>query len=189
MCRIAATPNDLSVAGVAEDWTRDLSNGYSGFVTIVSAIDKLTPREREILLLVAERLGDKEIAQQLNLSPRTVQNHLHRAYEKLGVSDRQQAARLLSNSYSRQSPPLSSEPFLGSEHGVLAGSERVEDGKTPWPVPFYGSYVGLGRWRRPRTVGGSVLLLILGGALAWILLAAAAISLIPPVLEMIHSLR
>lgn len=43
-------------------------------------IDKLTPREREILLLVSHRLGDKEIAQQLGLSPRTVQNHLHRAY-------------------------------------------------------------------------------------------------------------
>jgi len=158
-------------------------------VTIVSAIDKLTPREREILLLVAERLGDKEIAQQLNLSPRTVQNHLHRAYEKLGVSDRQQAARLLSNSYSGQSSPLSLAPLLPSEQGVLAGSDRVEDGKTPWPVPFYGGYLRMGRWRRPRRIGGSVLLLILGGALAWILLAAAAVSLIPPVLEMIQGLR
>ena len=149
----------------------------------------MTPREREILLLVAERLGDKEIAQQLNLSPRTVQNHLHRAYDKLGVSDRQQAARLLSNSYLGQSSPLLSAPFLPSEQGVLAGSGHVEDGKTPWPVPFYGTYLRLGRWRRPRRLGGSVLLLILGGALAWILLAAAAISLIPPVLEMIQGLR
>jgi len=158
-------------------------------VTIVSAIDKLTPREREILLLVAERLGDKEIAQQLNLSPRTVQNHLHRAYEKLGVSDRQQAARLLSNSYSGQSSPLSSAPLPPLQQGVLAGSDRVGDGKTPWPVPFYGSYLRLGRWRRPRGIGGSILLLILGGALAWILLAAVAVSLIPPVLEMIQGLR
>ncbi len=65
-----------------------------------SPIDSLTPRELEILRLAAGRLGDKEIAQQLNLSPRTVQNHLHRAYEKLGVSNRIQAARLLSDHYS-----------------------------------------------------------------------------------------
>lgn len=154
-----------------------------------SKVDRLTPREREILALVSQRLGDKEIAQKLGLSPRTVQNHLHRAYEKLGVSDRIQAARLLSNSYSEELFPLSPASFLPSDQGVLAGSERVEDGKTPWPVPFYGSYLRLGRWRHPRRIGGSILLLILGGALAWILLAAAAVSLIPPVLEMIQRLR
>ena len=154
-----------------------------------SKVDRLTPREREILALVSQRLGDKEIAQKLGLSPRTVQNHLHRAYEKLGVSDRIQAARLLSNSYSEELFPLSPASFLPSDQGVLAGSERVEDGKTPWPVPFYGGYLRLGRWRHPRRIGGSILLLILGGALAWILLAAAAVSLIPPVLEMIQGLR
>ncbi|HCW49888.1 helix-turn-helix domain-containing protein [Brevundimonas naejangsanensis] len=154
-----------------------------------SKVDRLTPREREILALVSQRLGDKEIAQKLGLSPRTVQNHLHRAYEKLGVSDRIQAARLLSNSYSEELFPLSPASFLPSDQGVLAGSERVEDGKTPWPVPFYGGYLRLGRWRHPRRIGGSILLLILGGALAWILLAAAAVSLIPPVLEMIQRLR
>lgn len=157
---------------------------------MVSSIDKLTPREREILVLVAQRLGDKEIAQQLNLSPRTVQNHLHRAYEKLGVSDRQQAARLLSNSYSGQSPPLSPPSIVRSEGGVPAGSsERVGGRKSSWPIPLYGIYARLGRWRRPRKVGGSMLLLILGWAFVWVLLAVVAVGLIPPVLEMIQSLR
>lgn len=152
-------------------------------------IDSLTPRELEILRLAAGRLGDKEIAQQLNLSPRTVQNHLHRAYDKLGVSNRAQAARLLSNSYSGESAPLSPPPIKPSEERVLAGHGHVEGGKVPWRVPFYRSYAGLGRWRRPRRFGGSVLLLILGTAAAWVVLAVAAVSLIPPALEMIHGLR
>ncbi|MDA1322680.1 MAG: helix-turn-helix transcriptional regulator [Proteobacteria bacterium] len=153
-------------------------------------IDKLRPREREILLLVSHRLGDKEIAQQLGLSPRTVQNHLHRAYEKLGVSDRLQAARVLSNSYSGGSFPLSPSPVVSAEGGVLAGSsEDVEGGRTPWPTPFYRSYASLRTWRRPRKIGGSVLWLIVGWAFAWILIAVVAATLMRPVLEMIHALR
>ncbi len=153
-------------------------------------IDKLTPREREILLLVSHRLGDKEIAQQLGLSPRTVQNHLHRADEKLGVSDRLQAARVLSNSYSGGSFPLSPSPVVSAERGVLAGSpEDVEGGRTPWPTPFYRSYASLRTWRRPRKIGGSVLWLIVGWAFAWILIAVVAATLMRPVLEMIHALR
>ena len=156
----------------------------------LSPIDSLTPRELEVLRLAAGRLGDKEIAQQLNLSPRTVQNHLHRAYEKLGVSNRIQAGRLLSDHYSGGSIPLSPPPAVSAERGVLAGSaEHVGDGKTPWPTPFFRSYASLRAWRRPRKIGGSVLWLILGWAFAWILIAVVAASLVLPVLEMIHSLR
>ena len=153
-------------------------------------VPKLTQRELEIVQLAGQRLGDKEIAQQLNLSPRTVQNHLHRAYEKLGVSNRIQAARLLSDHYSGVSIPLSPPPAVSAERGVLAGSpEDVEGGRTPWPTPFYRSYASLRTWRRPRKIGGSVLWLIVGWAFAWILIAVVAATLMRPVLEMIHALR
>ena len=46
----------------------------------------LTPREREVVALAAQRLATKEIASRLGLRARTVENHLHRAYAKLGVS-------------------------------------------------------------------------------------------------------
>jgi len=52
----------------------------------------LTPREREIVKLAARGLPSKEIAGQLGLSRRTVDNHLQRAYEKLGVSSRAELA-------------------------------------------------------------------------------------------------
>lgn len=55
----------------------------------------LTPREREILFLTARGLHDREIADQLRLSARTVQNHLQRCYTKLGVSGRMAALQLL----------------------------------------------------------------------------------------------
>jgi ATP/maltotriose-dependent transcriptional regulator MalT len=48
----------------------------------------LTRREREIALLAAGGLSSREIAERLYLSVRTVDNHLHRAYYKLGVSSR-----------------------------------------------------------------------------------------------------
>ncbi len=54
----------------------------------------LTPREREILTLVCHGLSNKEIAQHLYLSVRTVENHLASIYGKLGVRSRTEAAVL-----------------------------------------------------------------------------------------------
>jgi two-component system, NarL family, nitrate/nitrite response regulator NarL len=50
-----------------------------------------TPREREILVLIAEGHSAPEIARLLHLSTATVKTHLHTLYEKLGVSDRASA--------------------------------------------------------------------------------------------------
>lgn len=54
----------------------------------------LTMREAEVLCLVAQGLTDVRIAQQLVLSPRTVNTHLRSIYAKLGVSSRSAATRL-----------------------------------------------------------------------------------------------
>jgi DNA-binding CsgD family transcriptional regulator/tetratricopeptide (TPR) repeat protein len=56
---------------------------------------ELTSREREIAVLAARRLPSKEIAQRLSLSRRTVDNHLHRVYSKLGVMGRDELAEAL----------------------------------------------------------------------------------------------
>src|SRR5205814_449976 len=55
----------------------------------------LTPREHEIALLAAARVSSGDIALRLSLSVRTVNNHLHRAYVKLGISGRAQLAAVL----------------------------------------------------------------------------------------------
>jgi DNA-binding CsgD family transcriptional regulator len=57
----------------------------------------LTPTERHVIRLVSEGLGNKDIAAQLFVSPRTVQTHLTHVYTKLGLTSRvqlvQEAAR------------------------------------------------------------------------------------------------
>ncbi len=54
--------------------------------------DKLTEREVDVLQLLAKGLNNAEIAGQLHLSEGTVRNHVSAILDKLGVSDRTQAA-------------------------------------------------------------------------------------------------
>lgn len=54
------------------------------------AIDGLTQREREVVVLVAEGLKNAEIAERLVMSPATARTHVSRAMNKLGARDRAQ---------------------------------------------------------------------------------------------------
>lgn len=56
--------------------------------------DDLTPREREVLKLIATGASNREIAQQLYISEGTVKNHVTRILSQLGLRDRTQAAIL-----------------------------------------------------------------------------------------------
>jgi DNA-binding NarL/FixJ family response regulator len=60
-------------------------------------LDALTPRQRDILELVAEGYSNAEIAKRLFLSESTVKQHLRAAYKVLGVRDRKEAAKLISS--------------------------------------------------------------------------------------------
>ena len=55
-------------------------------------IDLLTARELEVLIQVANGKFNKEIATSLNISERTVKNHISNIFKKIEVSDRTQAA-------------------------------------------------------------------------------------------------
>lgn len=55
-------------------------------------IESLTNRELEVLIQVANGLFNREIAKSLNISERTVKNHIFNIFKKIGVSDRTQAA-------------------------------------------------------------------------------------------------
>jgi DNA-binding NarL/FixJ family response regulator len=48
----------------------------------------LTPREEQVVALVAEGLSNKEIAQELGLSEHTIKKYLFRIFDKLGISTR-----------------------------------------------------------------------------------------------------
>jgi two-component system, NarL family, response regulator LiaR len=55
-------------------------------------LERLTPREREVLVLIGRGFPNKRIAQELRLSEKTVKTHVGHVLAKLGVSDRTQAA-------------------------------------------------------------------------------------------------
>jgi two-component system, NarL family, response regulator LiaR len=55
-------------------------------------LDRLTPREREVLVLIGRGFPNKLIARELDVSEKTVKTHVGHVLAKLGVSDRTQAA-------------------------------------------------------------------------------------------------
>lgn len=53
---------------------------------------RMTAREREIIVLIAEGMSNKKIAQHLNLSPYTVKSHVHNILEKMALHSRLEIA-------------------------------------------------------------------------------------------------
>jgi pimeloyl-ACP methyl ester carboxylesterase/DNA-binding CsgD family transcriptional regulator len=70
------------------------------------AFESLTAREREVLALITEGLGNAEIAERLSISEKTVRNHVSNLFDKLGVWTRAQAM------------------VFAHDHGFLAADER-----------------------------------------------------------------
>jgi DNA-binding NarL/FixJ family response regulator len=58
-----------------------------------AAADDLTPREVEVLRLIAAGLSNREIADRLVVSGATVKTHVNRIFAKIGARDRAQAVR------------------------------------------------------------------------------------------------
>jgi DNA-binding CsgD family transcriptional regulator len=78
----ARVRRELRAHGVTRPW-RGGRKGYG---------DELSPREHEVLRLAALGQTNREIAEALVLSPRTVESHLANAMRKAGVSSRRQLA-------------------------------------------------------------------------------------------------
>jgi DNA-binding NarL/FixJ family response regulator len=60
----------------------------------VSTTEELTPQELQTARLVAQGLSNREVAERLFVSPRTVEYHLSNAYQKLGLRSRGELAQL-----------------------------------------------------------------------------------------------
>ena len=62
------------------------------------ALGELTPQQRQIVLLASRGLTNREIADRVFLSPRTVSSHLYRSFPKLGVAARHQLSDVIAGS-------------------------------------------------------------------------------------------
>jgi DNA-binding CsgD family transcriptional regulator len=70
------------------------------------ALWELTPQQRQIVSLASDGLTNREIGDQLFLSPRTVSSHLYRSFPKLGVTDRHQLRDVIARA---STPPSAHE--------------------------------------------------------------------------------
>ncbi|WP_432037558.1 response regulator [Streptomyces cucumeris] len=86
----------------------------SGAVTGVPGAlpDGLTPREAEVLALVAEGFSNAEIARGLHVAPATVKTHINNLFSKSGVRDRAQAVRYAYRHGIARPPGDTSGPFV-----------------------------------------------------------------------------
>ncbi len=67
----------------------------SSIIAIPPEIAELSPREREVLNLIAQGANNREIAAKLYISDKTVKNHVTSILSKLNLRDRTQAALLV----------------------------------------------------------------------------------------------
>lgn len=70
-------------------------------LAVITGLELLTPREQEVLDLIALGMSNKEIASKLVITEKTVKTHVSHVLGKLNLSDRTQAAIFaLKNGYS-----------------------------------------------------------------------------------------
>lgn len=67
--------------------SKQIVDTYMSRIGSGGLVETLTPRQREILVLIAEGSSTKEIARQLDLSPKTVETHRAQLMERLGIHD------------------------------------------------------------------------------------------------------
>jgi len=91
----AATFDALGASPWAERARGELRASGESLRRPIDAGAVLTPQELQIARLAADGLSNRDIAERLFLSPRTVTTHLYRIYPKVGVASRGELARVL----------------------------------------------------------------------------------------------
>jgi len=89
--RIVAEGEALLTPEATRRLVADFAKQNHALTEARDAMDWLTPREREVLVLIARGLTNREIASSLNVSLETIKTHVKRVFTKIGVHDRAQA--------------------------------------------------------------------------------------------------
>ncbi|MFD8833137.1 LuxR C-terminal-related transcriptional regulator [Bacillus subtilis] len=97
------TFHDCSVPGEWESLQRPAICAPSAFANDVNAapssspFDELSPRQREVARYIGMGMTNREIAEKIYVSPKTVEYHLGIVYQKFSVSNRQQLREIVQN--------------------------------------------------------------------------------------------
>jgi len=95
-----------------------MARAPSPWVADAEGVNLLTKREEDLVRLVADGLGNREIARTLNLSEHTIKNYMFRIFDKLGISNRVELVLYALNSSRR--PVVS-----------IAGKDSQDAGEQP----------------------------------------------------------
>jgi DNA-binding CsgD family transcriptional regulator len=102
-----------------------------------SLLISLSPREQEIVRMVAKGYPNKTIAGVLNISAWTVCTHLRRTFAKLGVTSRAaMVARLMEERRAWDKPQPGTDPQLTTKPAATNSSRPIDDKVSKRPVPI-----------------------------------------------------
>ena len=131
--------------------------------TIQHRTEALTARQKECLLLLKDGMTSKQIARELDISPRTVDQHIAVALESLGVRSRLEAISMLHEQELRESTKSIPPAWMPDQ---LASADLV---RKPPPAPTPKKFGRSPTVRGPLfpPVGGSVNTASVGNRIAW----------------------
>jgi DNA-binding NarL/FixJ family response regulator len=88
--RVIAAGNALLAPSVTRTLIAEFASRAAPLLKSVDALELITPREREVLLLIARGRSNSEVAEELHRSSATAKTHVSRLLSKLGARDRAQ---------------------------------------------------------------------------------------------------
>jgi DNA-binding CsgD family transcriptional regulator len=90
---------------------------------VLSGLESLTPSERRVADIVAQGLSNRDAAQALFVTEKTIEAHLSRAYRKLNIHSRNELTNALTTPESREPPNSGAQPVGRSTPSAHSGSQ------------------------------------------------------------------
>jgi DNA-binding CsgD family transcriptional regulator len=116
---------------------------------VLGGLDSLTPSERRVAHLAAAGLSNRDIAQNLFITARTVEGHLTHAYQKLAITSREQLPAALPPPAARP-PPRHSAERQSSSHAAGTSGHTLSHFRSACEVPTSARPVRCAMHRRLR---------------------------------------
>lgn len=139
---------------------------------------RLTRSQLRCVQLAGEGLSDKQIALRLQISHRTVQDHLQAAFKRLGVADRWSAVEAVRMYYGETPVPIAPITAVTSHgSGDAISNHEPRRGEGPLSAILMTAYRALHHVGRTRRVGGSLLPMIVVWALLGLILLGTVLAL------------